>query len=59
MSTLASKPQPEFIRRSDTESICMWCFMTLRVKQPEHLKQDELLHASLCIQRPDGPIRRK
>ena len=34
MSTSSSDSEPEFTRRSDTESICMWCFMTVRTKRP-------------------------
>ncbi len=58
MSTASiAKPEPEFTRRSPTESICMFCFMTVRVKRPEHLEQDERLHASVCIQRPDSRLQ--
>ena len=48
-----SESEPEFTRRSDTESICMWCFMTVRVTTPDDLANEEREHAATCIQRPE------
>jgi hypothetical protein len=41
MSTPSSKLQPEFTRRSPTESICMRCFLTIHVKRPDDLANEE------------------
>ena len=50
-------PEPDFTRRSGTESVCMWCYATIRVKTPDLLENEEHIHASVCIQRPDSPFR--
>jgi len=54
MSTPSSHAEPEFIRRSETESICMHCFLTIRVKMPELLANEEREHRAICLQRPDA-----
>lgn len=41
MSIPSSKAEQEFTRRSDTESICMCCYATMRVSQPEDLANEE------------------
>jgi hypothetical protein len=51
MHTQPAKPEPEFTRRSKTESICMRCFATVRAKRPEFLDREERLHAATCKQR--------
>ena len=58
MSATPGKPKPEFTRRSETESICMWCFATIRVITPDLLANEEPEHAVNCIQRPDSPLRK-
>ncbi len=58
MST-PSKPETEFTRRSGTESICMWCYATVRVKMADDLTSEEHEHAAICIQRPDSPFRKR
>ena len=55
---LGSKPQPEFTRRSETESICMWCFIPVRAQRAEWLAEEEREHAAICLQRPDAPDRK-
>ena len=55
-------PDGEFTRRSDTESVCMYCFITVRVNAGESLNLAELLHAMECAFMPDGArlsIRRR
>ena len=52
------EPEPDFTRRSSTESICMWCYLTVRAIKPELLEIEERIHSSSCIQRPDGPFRK-
>ena len=54
MSTPSSKAEPDFTRRSDTESICMWCYLTVRVRRPEELANEEREHAATCRDRPDS-----
>ena len=41
-----------FIRRSETESICMFCFATVRSKHPDLLHLEERLHILSCFSRP-------
>jgi len=57
MST-PGKFEPEFTRRSETESICMGCFMTVRARRAELLEQEELNHTSACMGRADSPFRK-
>jgi hypothetical protein len=54
VATQPAKPEPEFTRRSGTESICMHCFITIRVKAPELLANEEREHLAICLQRPDA-----
>ena len=53
MSPSFANPQPEYTRRSDSESICMWCYVIIRVAKPEDLANEEREHASICQERPD------
>jgi len=55
MDTLSGKSKPEFTRRSDTESICMVCYLTVRVELPDDLEIEERIHASVCSGKPDEP----
>ena len=41
-----------FTRRSETESICMLCFATVRSKFPDLLHLEERLHIMSCFSRP-------
>jgi hypothetical protein len=41
-----------FTRRSVTESICMFCFATVRSKDPDLLHLEERLHILSCFSRP-------
>src|SRR5271165_1716258 len=58
MSTLAnSDPQlPKFTRRSDAESICNSCFVTLRADRYMPIEVAEEIHADVCLLRPDSPV---
>lgn len=40
-----------FTRRSETESICMFCFATLRSEYPDLLHLEERLHVMSCFSR--------
>ena len=53
MNTSSTKSTPEFMPRSLTESICMYCFLTVRVKRPEDLANEECEHGASCIERLD------
>jgi hypothetical protein len=48
-------PDNEFTRRSDTESICMFCFATVRSKIPLHLPLAEDAHSQVCAAHPAKP----
>ena len=57
MCATSADPKQDFTRRSATESICMYCFLTVRVQSPYDLDTEERVHASLCLERPDIPHR--
>ncbi len=46
--------QPRFTRRSETESICMFCFGTVRTDRYVPLEDVEDIHADVCLVRPDS-----
>lgn len=52
MTAPTRKPERDFTRRTDTDSICMRCFLTVRVKVPEELAKEERIHARECSHRP-------
>jgi hypothetical protein len=58
MSTLGnSNPEPtNFLRRSETESICNSCFGTLRADRYMPIEVAEEIHADVCLMRPDSPV---
>ncbi len=41
-------PEKEFTQRSETESICMFCFATVRSRIPEHLRLAQDVHSQVC-----------
>jgi len=58
MSTIGnSDPQStKFTRRSEKESICNSCFVTLRADRYMPIEVSEEIHADVCLLRPDSPI---
>ena len=50
-------PQPTFSRRSEEESICMFCFLTIRADKYIPLEDAEEIHADVCLAKPDSPVR--
>jgi hypothetical protein len=59
MRTPAKNPESEFVRRSKTESICMHCFFTIRVKMADDLVNEEREHLAICLQHPDARYSRQ
>ena len=58
MSTLGnSDPEAtKFTRRSETESICNSCFVTLRADRYSPIEVAEEIHADVCLVRPATPL---
>ncbi len=59
---MSSQPDPDpqprrFTRRSETESICVFCSLTVRADRYVPLKEAEDIHADVCLMRPDSPLR--
>lgn len=53
-----SDPQPpQFTRKSETESICMSCFTTVRTDKYTPLNVAEDIHADVCLMKPGSPVR--
>ena len=50
-------PDAPFTRRSETDSVCMYCFATVRVRLGESLSLEELVHSAVCPAMPDD-VRR-
>jgi len=49
--------KPEFARRSETESICMYCLQTIRTDRYAPLEYVEDIHADVCLVRQGSPVR--
>jgi len=49
--------KPEFTRQSERESICMYCFQTIRTDRYAPLEYVEDIHADVCLARRDFPAR--
>lgn len=58
MSTVEnSDPQPtKFTRRSETESICNSCFVTLRADPYMPIEVAEDIHTDVCLLGPQSPV---
>ncbi len=52
-----SFPSPTFTRKSETESICMSCFNTVRADRYAALEEAEDIHADVCLMRASSPVR--
>ena len=48
--------QTRFIRRSDTESTCAFCFGSIRTEQTTFLAVAEDIHADVCLARLDSEL---
>lgn len=57
MSSLRNPDPQQFTRRSETESICMFCFLTIRADLCVPLEDVEDIHADVCLMRPDSAVR--
>ena len=57
MSSLRNPDPQKFTRRSETESVCMFCFATIRTDRFVPLEEAEDIHADLCLLRPDSAVR--
>jgi len=49
--------KPTFNRRTETESICMFCFLTIRADRYTSLADAEEIHADVCLARPGSAVR--
>ena len=46
-------PQPsKFLRRSETESICLLCFLTIKADRFLPIDVSEDIHSDVCLVRP-------
>jgi hypothetical protein len=52
MTGTNKSPQPDFTRKSETESICMFCFLTIRADRSASLECMEDIHADVCLGKP-------
>jgi len=57
MNVTASEHQPMYMRKSETESICMCCFGTIRAGRYMPLNEAETIHSDICLMRPDSVFR--
>lgn len=54
--TLAPTPS-SFTRKTETESICMSCFTTVRADRYVALVEAEDIHADVCLVKENSPVR--
>jgi hypothetical protein len=52
-----SETKPDFTRRSESESICMYCFQTVRTDGYAPLEYVEDIHADVCLSRRNVSLR--
>jgi len=57
MSTPGQPLNPRFTRKSEAESICMYCFQTIRTDRYAPLEEVEDIHADVCLQNPHSFVR--
>ena len=57
MSNTTLDSTPTFNRRTETESICMFCFVTIRSDRYTSLADAEEIHADVCLARPGSAVR--
>ncbi len=55
MSKPDKAPDKKFTRRTETSTICMSCFATVRSRTSEDLVLEEDLHLALCPGPPNHP----
>ncbi len=54
----APDPQPNnFIRTSETESTCTFCFRTVRGDRYLPVEEAEKIHSDVCLVRPESAVR--
>jgi hypothetical protein len=54
MGSSADEPMPRFVRRSDTRSVCMFCYQAVRVLAGHSLELEEKLHLATCPESPEN-----
>jgi len=57
MTSPNPNPQLTFARRSENESVCMLCFLTVRADRYIPLEDAEDIHADVCLARPGSAVR--
>lgn len=50
-------PQLPFTPRSESESICSYCSLTIRADKYLPLQEAEDIHADVCLSKPGSPVR--
>ena len=55
-SSTTSEPKLRFARKSDAESVCMSCFLTVRADPYTKLEDAEDIHADVCLVREDSVV---
>lgn len=53
----SSDANPQFTKKSETESICMFCFSTVRGDRYVPVEEAENIHADICLMKPGSPVR--
>ena len=53
MSEQQSDTNSQFTRKSDKESICTYCFQTVKTDRYAPLEKAEDIHADVCLSKPD------
>ena len=48
--------QSRFTRRSDTESICTFCSVSIKANRYTVLEEAEDIHADVCVVSPDSCV---
>ena len=57
MTGQESAPKQDFTPKSETESICMHCFQTVRTDCYTPLEEAERIHSDVCLAQVESAVR--
>ena len=57
MSSQEPDKNSQFTRKSERESVCMYCFQTVKTDRYAPLEKAEDIHADVCLNKPTSPPR--
>jgi hypothetical protein len=56
MSSSQPQRKDDYTRKSEKESICLSCYMTVRSDRYTALEEAEHIHSEVCLMRAEHPL---